>query len=149
MFPGNLPLKIIKQNLLVRVLFLSLLYSIIPLSEIILLFILGAYIGNAVILMCAALPGVLGVLIIVLQIQSTLKRIKAKIKAGTYPGKEFVSLAGVLLGAVLLLTPGFITDFLGFLLFVPFFRNKIGNIITSKMESRLKDIYEYLKLYEL
>jgi UPF0716 protein FxsA len=138
-----------KQNLLARVLFLSLLYSVIPLSEILLLFILGAYVGNLAILLCAALTGVLGVLIIVLQIQITLKRIKTKIKAGTYPGKEFISLAGVLLGAVFLITPGFITDFLGFLLFVPFFRNKIGNLITRRMESRLKDIYEYLKLYEM
>jgi UPF0716 family protein affecting phage T7 exclusion len=55
----------------------------------------------------------------------------------------------VLLGAVFLITPGFITDFLGFLLFIPFFRNKIGNLITRRMESRLKDIYEYLKLYEM
>jgi UPF0716 protein FxsA len=149
MLPGNLPMKIMKQNLLARVLFLSLLYSIIPLSEIVLLFILGPYVGNAVILVCAALTGVLGVLIIVLQIQITLGRIKIKIRQGMYPGKEFVSLAGVLLGAVFLITPGFITDFLGFLLFIPFFRNKIGNLITRRMESRLKDIYEYLKLYEM
>jgi UPF0716 protein FxsA len=149
MLHGNIFLKVIKQNLLVKVLFLSLLYSVIPLSEIILLFILGTYVGNEIILLCAAFTGVLGVLIIVLQIQITLKRIKAKIKKGAYPGKEFISIAGILVGAIFLLTPGFITDFLGFLLFIPFFRNKIGAFITKKMEARLKDIYEYLKLYEI
>ena len=111
--------------------------------------IIETYVGNEIILLCAAFTGVVGVLIIVLQIQITLKRIKIKIKKGKYPGKEFISIAGVLVGAIFLLTPGFITDFLGFLLFIPLFRNKIGTFITKKMESRLKDIYEYLKLYEM
>lgn len=149
MLHGNIFLKIIKQNLLVKVLFLSLVYSVIPLTEIILLFILGTYVGSEIILLCAAFTGVVGVLIIVLQIQITLKRLKIKIKKGEYPGKEFISITGVLVGAIFLLTPGFITDFLGFLLFIPIFRNKIGTFITKKLESRLKDIYEYLKLYEI
>ena len=75
--------------------------------------------------------------------------LKDKVKQGVYPGKEFVTISGVLAGGILLLTPGFITDFFGFMLFVPLFRNLIGRMITRRMQKQLKEIYEYLKLYEL
>jgi len=149
MIISKVPLKILRQNLLIKVLFLALLYSVIPLAEILLLFLLGSYIGDLLVLACAALTGVIGVLIIVLQIQIILFTIKKNIREGIYPGREFISITGVLVGAIFLITPGFITDFVGFLLFLPLFRNKIGKFITKRMEKHLKDIYEYLKLYEI
>lgn len=149
MFNTKVILKIFKKNFLIKLLLLAILYSIIPLSEIWLLFFLGGFIGNYLILGLAALTGLFGVLIVLPEIHILLNRIKQKIRKGEYPGREFVGMAGVLTGAIFLITPGFITDLLGFILFIPFFRNKIGKFLTRRMESRLKDIYEYLKLYEI
>lgn len=97
----------------------------------------------------AASTGFLGVIIALAEINNALSNLKIKIREAHYPQKEFTILAGVFTGCVLLITPGFITDFLGFLMFVPIVRNKIGGAITKALDKTLKEIYEYLKVYEL
>ena len=149
MFNTNFIMHLFHKDFILKLLLLALLYSIVPLSETFLLFHFGGIFGNYLVLAAAATTGLLGVLIAFNEISSIIKQLKVKIKEGIYPGKEFISLTGVLTGGLLLLTPGFITDSLGFLLFFPVFRNGVGRMITSRMENRLKEIYEYLKLYDL
>ena len=62
---------------------------------------------------------------------------------------EFVDLAGTIVGSLLLVTPGFASDAVGFLFFVPLFRHLVGRLVTNRMRDRLKELYEYLKLYDL
>jgi UPF0716 protein FxsA len=149
MFNLNFIMHLFQKEFILKLLLLALLYSIVPLSETFLLLHLGSFFGNYLILAIAATTGLIGLFIAFGEVGSIIKSIKVNLKEGLYPGKEFISLAGVLTGALLLLTPGFITDSLGLLLFIPFFRNSVGRFITSKMENSLKKIYEYLKLYEL
>lgn len=149
MFNLSFIMQLFQKEFILKLLLLALLYSIIPLSETFLLLHLGGIYGNYIVLAVAASTGLAGLLVAFKEVEIIIGSIKKKLKESIYPGKEFVSLAGVLTGAILLLTPGFITDSFGFLLFVPYFRNSVGKFITSKMENSLKDIYEYLKLYEL
>ena len=142
-------MKLLEKDFIAKLLLLILLYSLLPLSEILLLLYLGGRVGNYMTLACAASTGLFGVLIAASQFRTVLNTLKEKIKQGTYPGKEFISIAGILAGGILLLTPGFITDLFGFFLFVPLFRNLIGRVITKRMERQLKEVYEYLKLYEV
>ena len=141
-------LKFLEKDFISKLLLLVLLYSLLPLSEVLLLLYMGGRVGNYMTLACAASTGLLGVLIAVNQFRSVLNTIKEKVKEGVYPGKEFISIAGILAGGILLLTPGFITDLFGFFLFVPLFRNLIGRVITKRMERQLREVYQYLKLYE-
>jgi len=83
------------------------------------------------------------------QIRRTLDRLRAKIRQSQYPGREFVDLAGILVSSVLLLTPGFLTDFAGFLLLIPFFREALGRAIAKRLDKSFKEVYEYLRLYDL
>ena len=142
-------LKFLERDFLTKLLLLILLYSLLPLSEVVILLHLGGIIGRYLTLACAASTGLFGVLIAINQLRTVVALLKDKVKQGVYPGKEFVTISGVLAGGILLLTPGFITDFFGFMLFVPLFRNLIGRMITRRMQKQLKEIYEYLKLYEL
>ena len=142
-------LKFLERDFLPKVLLLFLLYSLLPLSEVVLILYLGGVAGKYLTLAGAASTGLVGVLMAVSQFRSVLNRLKEKIRSGQYPGKEFMSMAGIFIGGILLLTPGFITDFLGLLLFVPVFRKLAGGVITRRMERQLKEVYEYLKLYEL
>lgn len=142
-------LRFLDRDFMVRLLFLMLLYSIVPLGEIFLFLYLGELVGNYLVLAVAALVGLVGVLVAVRQVQGILLRLKVKIKQGIYPGKEFIDLAGILIGAIFLLTPGFLTDLAGFLLFIPLFRDALGRAITKRLDRNLKEIYEYLKLYDL
>lgn len=149
MFNLDFILHLFQKDFILKLLLLALLYSLVPLSETFLLLHLGGIFGNYIVLAVAATTGLIGLLIAFGEADSIIRQIKIKLKEDTYPGKEFVSLAGVLAGGLLLLTPGFITDSIGFLLFIPVFRNFVGKFIVSKMGGSFKNIYEYLKLDEL
>lgn len=142
-------LRFLDRDFVIRLLFLMLLYSIVPLCEILLFLYLGEIAGNYLVLAVAAVVGLVGVLIAMRQVQGLLVRLKVKIRQGLYPGKEFVDLAGIFLGSVFLLTPGFITDLAGFLLFLPPIRGAIGRAVARRLDGKFKEIYEYLKLYDL
>ena len=142
-------LRFFERDFITRLLFLMLLYSLLPLAEIVLLLFLGDLFGKYFTLTCAASTGLLGVLVAVRQMKKTVAALRRKITDGVYPGPEFVSMAGIFVGGVLLLTPGFITDVLGFLLFFPALRTAVGRLVTRRMESQLREVYQYLKLYEL
>ncbi|MEW5814104.1 MAG: FxsA family protein [Spirochaetota bacterium] len=139
-------IRLFDKGFIIKLLFLLLLYSLLPLCEIFLILYLSTIFGKYLILALVAATGLIGVLAAYNQVRKLLDIIGRKIKEGYYPNNEFISFAGVLVGAVLLVTPGFITDFLGFVLFVPGARDAIGRLIISKMQGRLKEIYEYLKM---
>ena len=141
-------LRFFDRSFITRLLLLALLYSLLPLAEIFLLIYLGDRIGNYFTLALAALTGLIGMLFALRGFHRNLEILKKKIRAGEYPGEEFVTLTGILLAAILLLTPGFITDVLGLLLFVPVFRSALGRLLLRLTRTDLKELYEYLKLYD-
>lgn len=141
--------RLLDKDFVFKLIFILLLYSLVPLAEIFLFLYLGDLVGNYLILAVAAMTGLVGVLIALRQIRGTLASLKSTIRKGQYPGKEFVDLAGILVGSIFLLTPGFITDFFGFLLLVPPIREALGRMIVRRMDGKLKDVYEYLRLYDM
>ena len=149
MISVKLVLKFLQKDFVLKFLFLVLLCSLVPLTEVFVLLYLGRLIGNYFILAIAASTGLLGLLIIIREFQSNLDVLKRKIREGEYPDNEFMRLAGILAGGVFLLTPGFITDVIGCFLFIPIFRHWVGKLISLQLESNLKEIYEYMSLYDL
>lgn len=141
-------LRFLDRTFITKLLILALLYSLVPLAEIFLLIYLGNLIGYYFTLALAAFAGLIGMLIALRELQKNLQVLKKKMRRGVYPAQEFINLTGILAASILLLTPGFITDGLGFLLFVPGIRNALGNFILSKTRTNLKELYEYLKLYD-
>ncbi len=141
-------LKLFDRTFIVKLFLLALLYSLIPLAEIYILFYLGGLVGNYLILAAAAAAGLLGVLFAIASFLKTLDKLKGKIRQGLHPADEFVHLLGILIGGIFLLTPGFFTDLVGLLLLVPGIRNALGRWLIRKTRVNLKELYEYLKLYE-
>jgi UPF0716 protein FxsA len=141
--------RFLDKDFLFRLIFILLLYSIVPIAEIFLFLWLGEVIGNYLILAIAAVVGLLGMLFALREVRVTLERLRARIRRHEYPGSEFVDLAGILAGSILLLTPGFITDFVGFLLLIPFFRRVLGRVVTRRMDRSLHEVYEYLQLSDI
>jgi UPF0716 protein FxsA len=146
---AGLLLRFFDREFVLKALFLVLLYSLLPLGEIVLILFVGDIIGRYLTLALAASSGLFGVLVAARQLRVLLEAARRKIRSGVYPGAEFVEIAGVLVGAVLLMTPGFVTDAMGLAMFVPGVRRSIGRLITRRLERRLKEIYEYLRLYDL
>lgn len=91
----------------------------IPALEIYVMIEVGTEIGAlstvGLILLTAAMGGVL----FRVQGLSTLRRVQAHLDAKEMPVGDLLSGVGILLAALLLFIPGFVTDTLGFLLFIP------------------------------
>ena len=139
-------LKIFDPASLMKGMLLLLLYSIVPIGELVLILYLGQLWGNYLILAITAITGLFGFFLSVRKVRSITESIKKRVADGSYPGEEFVRLAGALVGSLLLITPGFVTDIVGFLLLFSFPQVWVGRSITRKMEDKLKELYEYLKL---
>jgi UPF0716 protein FxsA len=131
-----------------KLLILGLLYSLIPLAEIFLLIYLGSKIGVFISLALAAFAGLVGMLAALRELRKNLESLRKKTRKGQLPTQEFVNLTAILAASVLLLTPGFITDTMGFLLFVPAIRNAWGRWVLARTRTDLKELYEYLRLEE-
>ena len=142
-------IKAVDRDFFFRLILILLLYSLVPLAEIFLFIYLGELIGNYLVLVIAAAAGMGGALIALGQAQGAWERLRARLHAGTYPGREFADLAGIIVSGILLITPGFITDLLGYLLMVPALRTRLRGILKDKLHKSFKDIYEYLRLSSL
>ena len=148
MQPARVLLRLLDRTFVTKLLILGLLYSLVPLAEIFLLIYLGSRIGVYISLALAAFAGLVGMLLALRELRKTLDALHKKARRGKEPTQEFVSLTAILAASILLLTPGFITDTLGFLLFVPSVRDAWGRWVLSKTRTDLKELYEYLKLEE-
>ena len=90
-------------------------FIIVPLLEMLLLFEVADWIGGIQTLLMVVLTAVIGVQVLKQQGFSTLLRANERIRQGQLPAQEIIE--GMLLAAAgaMLLTPGFLTDTLGFL----------------------------------
>ena len=115
-----------------RVLFL--LFITIPIIEMGVLIWVGGFIGVLPTLALVVMTAVLGVALLRLQGFLTLQRIQEKLSFGEIPDTELIEGGLLLIGGALLLTPGFVTDALGFMFLLPFSRRFFAkNIIKNSV----------------
>ncbi|MGH3650210.1 MAG: FxsA family protein, partial [Acidimicrobiia bacterium] len=68
---------------------------------------------------------------------AVLGRFRAKMGQGRLPGRELSDGAAILVSGAFLISPGFITDMLGFLLLIPAVRHSIHRIISRRFSGRM------------
>ena len=105
----------------------------IPILEIIVFILVGGEIGVFPTLGMILLTAIVGSILLRVQGFATLGRIQQKSQMGELPGEELVNGVMIMIAGVLLLTPGFVTDSIGFLLFFPPFRKFLWSSIASKI----------------
>ncbi len=142
-------MRFLDSGFILRILYLLLLFSLVPIADMFVLLQLVELVPKYVLMAIVTATGILGLVFAFLVIKSVLDTMHGRIKDGYYPGVEFFELAGLLVAAVLLITPGFVGDLLGLFLLLPGLRRAIGRGVAGSMEERFKELYEYLKLYEL
>jgi UPF0716 protein FxsA len=91
----------------------------LPLIEIAGFVIVGDAIGVLPTIGLVILTGIAGSLLLRVQGFGVMKRINAEMQAGRDPSRELAHGVMVLVAGVLLLLPGFVTDIVGILLFIP------------------------------
>ncbi|MEE8469795.1 MAG: FxsA family protein [Dehalococcoidia bacterium] len=110
---------------------LLLLFIITPLVELAILVYLGTVIGALYTIIIVVATGVLGAVLAKNQGLATLSRIRSSVERGILPSDELFDGALILAGGLLLLTPGVITDAIGFALLVPQTRPIVRRLLRS------------------
>jgi UPF0716 protein FxsA len=105
---------------------LLLLFLLVPLIEIYVMIKVGGIIGALPTVLLVVLTAVAGAALARIQGLATLQRLQATLARGEAPAIEMIEGVLLLVGALLLLTPGFITDLLGFACLVPVTRRALA-----------------------
>lgn len=109
-----------------------LVFVIIPMAELYLLFTVAEWIGGLTTLALVILTAGIGLSVLRVQGFATLTRANQRVAQGELPGQEIVEGMMLAIAGALLLTPGLITDAIGFTLLTPMFRHKLAQRAMKK-----------------
>jgi len=112
---------------------LALIFLLVPVIEIYILIQVGQIIGALWTVFLVVLTAVIGVNLLKSQGLSTLSRAQQKMNAGEMPAQELLEGFALVIAGAFLLTPGFFTDTVGFLLLIPQTRSWIMKKLASRL----------------
>ena len=115
---------------------LFLLFTCVPLVELYLLLQIGSVIGAVNTILLVIVTGVLGAYLAQQEGLRTLERIRSLMAQGEMPGEPLIDAFLILVAGFVLITPGILTDLLGFLMLVPASRAPIRRWIRGQLEQR-------------
>lgn len=120
--------------------YLALLFFIVPLFELYFLIKIGSIIGAFNTIMLVILTAIGGAYLAKREGLRTLYKIRENMMQGIMPTEELVDACLIFIAGVLLLTPGFLTDTVGLLFLFPntreIFKDYMKNWIKYKIEHR-------------
>ena len=118
---------------------LALLFVVVPLLELALLIQIGQWVGFLPTMALVVFTGVTGAMLARLEGLRTLWKLRADLARGQLPGQAIMDGMSILVGGALLLTPGILTDVVGFSLLLPVTRHAIQRRVRRAMEQSLQD----------
>lgn len=101
-------------------------FIVIPIAELLLLFEVADMIGGLATLGLVICTAFIGLSVLRRQGFNTLNRANQRMQSGQLPGQEIVEGMMLAVAGALLLTPGLITDAIGFCLLTPFIRRRLA-----------------------
>ena len=116
---------------------LMLLFVLVPLAELSLLVYIGTVIGILYTVLIVVATGLVGAVLARYQGLAALSRVRASLEQGILPANELFEGMLILIGGLLLLTPGVITDAVGFALLVPYTRRVVAAWLRRWMGRRI------------
>ncbi len=112
---------------------LPFLLLVVPAVEIAAFILIGGQIGVGWTLLMILVTAIIGTILLRREGFKVLANIQNETRSGHIPGRALGDGAMILVAGVLLLTPGFVTDALGFSLFVPFVRDGIWQFLAKRV----------------
>ena len=116
---------------------LFLIFTILPALELFLLFRVSDYLGSVETVLLIIVTGILGSHMARQEGGSVLKKLITEVQSGRSPAKEITEGVMILAGGLLLVTPGVVTDFIGFSLIIPITRKFLATPILDFALSRM------------
>ena len=111
-----------------------LIFFLTPIAEMYLLIEVAGYINTWPTIFLVMLTAIIGVALLKRQGLATLTRGMARMNAGEVPAREMAEGILLAIAGALLLTPGFITDFVGFVLLFGPSRMAIASALLKRVE---------------
>ena len=118
---------------------------LVPVIEIYLLIKIGSQIGAIITILLIFTTAIVGIYYAKYEGLNTLRSGFLQISKKESPAYEVVSGAAIALAAVLLIIPGFLTDFIGFLLILPISRKLIFQKFNNNYKKKEKIKKDYIE----
>ena len=111
--------------------------TVVPILELYILFKLAGAINWGPTILLVIVTGVTGAYLAKQQGKEILNKIQMELSGGNMPGDSLLNGLCILVGGVLLLTPGILTDITGFLLIIPISRIMFIKFLKSKFKGMI------------
>ena len=122
--------------------FFVILFIVMPIIEMWLLIVVGQHLGASLTIIMVLFTAVIGLHGLRRQGLTTLKRLQDKLSSQQLPAKEIIEGVILAIGGAFLLTPGFITDALGFSCLLPFSRKLWLRLLFTWFQFRLSSLHQ-------
>ena len=113
---------------------LFLIFLLVPLAEIYLLIEIGSVIGAGWTIAGVVATALLGAWLVKIQGLITAFRARDSLQRGVVPGLELIEGLFLLVAGALLITPGFVTDAIGFMCLTPSIRRPLARAILARIK---------------
>ena len=114
------------------------LFVVTPLVELAILIYLGTLIGTPYTILIVVITGLLGAFLARRQGLATLSRIRSSVERGILPSGDLFQAVLILIGGLLLITPGLITDLAGFAMLIPQTRNIVTKWLRNLIQRQIE-----------
>ena len=118
---------------------LALLFIVVPIVELMLLIRMGQIVGLLPTLALVVTTGVVGAGLARVEGLKALWTLQSELAQGRLPAQAIMDGLAILVGGALLLTPGILTDILGFSLLLPRSRRAIQKRVRARLEKRMRE----------
>jgi len=122
------------------------LFIFVPIIELALLIEVGQYIGTFYSVLLVIATGVVGAFLAKLEGLRVWQALQKDLQQFKMPTDRMIDGVLILIGGAFLLTPGLITDFLGFLLIIPFTRFPVREYLKKRFTRKMKDKIKVIDL---
>lgn len=117
---------------------LLLLFILVPLAELYLFMTLGAQLGFPNTIAMIIITAIIGATLTKSQGRLAMAKFQQATSEGRMPHKEALDGLMILLAGAVLLTPGFLTDAIGFLLLIPPIRALVRTSLSKRLKGKIK-----------
>lgn len=127
---------------------LFILFTLVPLLELYLLIKVGSHLGAEATILLIVLTGGVGALMARMQGFQVIVQIRERLREGVLPADELLAGGLIVVGGLLLVTPGLLTDAVGLALLLPFVRSRVVVWIKDFMRRKIQEGHVHIVTLE-
>ena len=116
---------------------LLILFISVPIIELFLLIEVGKKISWELTVLIIFITAIIGARLTKIQGSQTIKNVQSALRLGKIPHREVLDGLMILVAGAILLTPGFLTDFVGFCLLIPKLRSYLQKFLKNFLKNKM------------